>query len=289
MHTPCPVTGQPSTSAEVISAGTYRVAYIPESDCWTTLDQPDAVALESAYQDFDAGQIARANFDAYREQSVKILSAELVQAGLNAADLTGKDFLDYGCGGGHFVAAAGDLGLRATGLELDGESVRLARQRGLDVHSGTLPDDSSPVRGRQFDVVKIMHVLEHVPSPASLVASFHELLKPGGVLIISVPDQESVPSRIKIALRAFGIKRSDYGFVQPPIHLHGFTERSFERLAAHFGFSILSIRRTSPLDNQHFPTVPAYWQGLGAQRAVYTLGKWLGSGGHLTVILKKPA
>jgi SAM-dependent methyltransferase len=248
---------------------------------------PTEVLLET-YQSFDAGEIVRGNFDAYSTQAVSVLRNELAECGLGSPTGIQKlSFFDYGCGGGHFLSAARTLGFEVIGMEQDAVSVEFARAIGLDVRLGSLPADLSALDAKKFDVIKSMHVLEHVPEPLSTLRALQSLMKPGGVMILSVPDQASFPSLVKKALRIFGAKRADWGFVQPPIHLHGYCYRTLQRVGTVLGLDVLSIRKTSPLDATVFPTTPDYWKGLQIHRLVYGAGRIAGSGGHLTAMYRR--
>jgi 2-polyprenyl-3-methyl-5-hydroxy-6-metoxy-1,4-benzoquinol methylase len=244
---------------------------------------PSEASLAAAYVNFDAGELARRFFPEYQLLAGQILKAELARS-YRTAD-SNRSFLDYGCGGGHFLAAAGNMGYRATGMELDTVSVEEARTRGLDVVQGVLPHDRAALGTRQFDVVKCMHVIEHVPAPHQLLMAFRELITNTGVLLLGVPNQGAFPSRLKIALRLAGIKRSEYGFVQPPIHLHGFTPATLVKAAEKAGFAVLWMEEISPLDPAHFPATSEYWSSIPLQRVVYEVGRFFGSPGYLSAAL----
>jgi len=254
----------------------------------SVLNLPSPEVLKEAYQSFDAGEIVRGNFAAYSMQAVGVLRNELAEYGLSPMSKLDKPaFFDYGCGGGHFLWAARALGFEVTGMELDAISVEFGRARGLDVRLASLPADLGELNTRKFDVIKSMHVLEHVPEPLNTLRALRGLMKPGGIMILSVPDQASFPSLVKKTMRVFGVKRADWGFVQPPIHLHGYCYRTLQAVAQVLELNLISIRKTSPLDGTVFPTTPNYWNGLQIHRIVYGAGRFFGSGGHLTAIYRQ--
>ncbi len=97
--------------------------------------------------------------------------------------------LDVGTGQGDFGAAAKEL-FRFEGTEVSSEGARLARERhGLTVHEGDLLGLDLP-RGR-YDAITMWHVLEHVAEPRATVARCFDLLKPGGVLAVAVPNTDT--------------------------------------------------------------------------------------------------
>lgn len=113
--------------------------------------------------------------------------------------------LDAGCGDGQwleFLQSAGYNG--CTGVEVSRRRLAHARQRGLTVYP-TLTEALS--RDSAFDVIFLWQVAEHIPQPFSLISELLDALAPGGVLIVSVPNQDSWQ------IRLFGERSSliDYG------------------------------------------------------------------------------
>lgn len=283
-----PVTGLADSISLSIKVGSYELCYFNNADCWSVLNLPDAAVLERAYNSFDAGVLSRQCFAAYVFQAKLILENELSLLGYEKDGYKGLRFLDYGCGGGHFVKAAQELGLEAMGMELDEVSVEWANIRGLSVVYGTLPDNENLLGSEKFDIIMMMHVLEHVPKPINVLRLLVDRLNPGGSLLIGVPDQKSFPSRLKVFLRLFGVRRNEYGFVQPPIHLHGFSMAGLLKLAAALGLEVVRKAKISPLDRRSFPSTDEYWRGINIQKLVYRIGSKMGSPGYLSVCMKKP-
>ena len=104
-----------------------------------------------------------------------------------------SSWLDVGCGHGHMLAHARRRipGVRLAGLD-QGDVVETALARGWadEAHRGFFPAHASSLRGR-YDVVSMSHYLEHTPAPETEIAAAHTVLKPGGHLLIEVPDPDS--------------------------------------------------------------------------------------------------
>ncbi len=98
--------------------------------------------------------------------------------------------LDVGCGAGAFLERMRAFGWAVTGLEFAADVARRVEQRtGISVHTGTLPHpDLEP---ESFDAVTMWQVLEHVQNPRQTVEAATKLLRPGGLLVIEVPNIES--------------------------------------------------------------------------------------------------
>lgn len=95
--------------------------------------------------------------------------------------------LEVGCGAGALLRDLADRGYTGMGVELSAKARRLARQvvggdRKFSIEP-SVPD--GPVRS--FDLLLAFEVLEHIEDDAGALASWLELLKPGGQVLISVP------------------------------------------------------------------------------------------------------
>jgi SAM-dependent methyltransferase len=103
--------------------------------------------------------------------------------------------LDVGCATGNFLDAMRAAGWRAQGVEPSVEAAAYARERlGLDVLTGRLEDAALP--SGAFDVVTLWDVLEHVHEPRATLAEAARLLRPGGALILGLPNPDSLEARL---------------------------------------------------------------------------------------------
>ena len=95
--------------------------------------------------------------------------------------------LEVGSGSGDFIAQALEKGVEIEGIELSEAAVKAAAQRDLPVRTIDLSDLAAVSPGK-YDAVCAFQVLEHVPNPRKFLESCTELLRVGGVLLLSVPD-----------------------------------------------------------------------------------------------------
>lgn len=101
------------------------------------------------------------------------------------ADISGRRVADVGCGGGILAESLARKGGHVTGIDVAPKVLATARlhlhESGLDIdyRQVTVEEFAQETPG-SFDVVTCMEMLEHVPEPLSVVASIHDLLKPGG-------------------------------------------------------------------------------------------------------------
>jgi SAM-dependent methyltransferase len=93
--------------------------------------------------------------------------------------------LDVGCGTGTMLGYLSRYG-QAQGIDADEEAVRFCRERGVSnvqqVTASILPFEDST-----FDLVTMLDVLEHIDDDAGTLRELHRVLRPGGMLLISVP------------------------------------------------------------------------------------------------------
>jgi 2-polyprenyl-3-methyl-5-hydroxy-6-metoxy-1,4-benzoquinol methylase len=97
--------------------------------------------------------------------------------------------LDVGCAAGFSLLAARQLGWEAQGIEFSDFCYNYALSRGLKVHHGMLAD--YPCKEEHFDAITMWDYLEHSPDPLADLKICSTLLKPGGVILLSVPNIDS--------------------------------------------------------------------------------------------------
>lgn len=135
--------------------------------------------------------------------------------------------LDIGCGAGYFVEEAQRIGWAAEGVDL-GEWVRFAAaQRGLlGIRVGTV--DQLDIPDGSYDVVCASEVLEHLATPRSELARWRRLVRPGGLLYLTVPNYDVLSIRLG---------RDDFVSNKPPQHLNYFRPRVLRRLLLETGWA----------------------------------------------------
>jgi methionine biosynthesis protein MetW len=179
--------------------------------------------------------------------------------------------LDVGCGTGSVTLIANrDKRNSVTGVEPDVARVEAARSRGIDVHN-TFFDDAFLEQQGTFDVVMLADVLEHIAAPADVLRTIRGALKPGGWLLISVPNVAHWSVRLNLLAGRF-----DYESVgiMDSTHLRWFTLKTFVGLLKENGFEPVEIRQTAgttlpPYERGFFRLIPRRLKA----RAIRTLTK----------------
>ena len=137
--------------------------------------------------------------------------------------------LEIGAGSGLLVAEAGRLGLDAVGVEPSKSLVTAARRiNGVELFQGTFPHPR--LEGRQFDLLYMVDVIEHVDDPVKLLADCAAALAPDGVLMVVTPDVSS------LAARLFGHRWWHFRLA----HVGYFNRRSMSEASRRAGLTIQS-------------------------------------------------
>jgi 2-polyprenyl-3-methyl-5-hydroxy-6-metoxy-1,4-benzoquinol methylase len=102
--------------------------------------------------------------------------------------------LDVGAATGTFLEVARESFADASGIEPDPITSAQARAAGHAVATGTLDDLTRPYGG--IDAITMLHVIEHLDSPHRTLQRVHDLLRPGGVVMIETPTIDCVWFRI---------------------------------------------------------------------------------------------
>lgn len=127
--------------------------------------------------------------------------------------------LDFGCGDGAFLAEARTRGFDAIGVELDA-SAREAAQRKSGCPVLSLQEVTA--MGRQFDIIHLGDVLEHLPAPAETLRGLEPMLSDNGVFFVEGPLEENA-SLVRLCNRAFTALKRAIGRPLladlPPLHL----------------------------------------------------------------------
>ena len=152
-----------------------------------------------------------------------------------------RTLLDIGAGPGYFCRIAQDEGWEARAVESSPPAVA-AGQREYSVKYLALDQ----VEEASVDVVTCFHVLEHIENPTAFLADLRSKMKPGGVLVVHVPNNEPLTFALRNALRALrGDRRVRLSHCYYPEHLTGFSPRSLRKVAARHGFAPLRVRTVS--------------------------------------------
>jgi 2-polyprenyl-3-methyl-5-hydroxy-6-metoxy-1,4-benzoquinol methylase len=193
-----------------------------------------------------------------------------------------RRFVDVGCGRGEVVWAAARRGWEAEGLDISPAFVARARELGVTASVGTLAERSFVDAG--LDAVTLIEVIEHLYDPGATVRELARVIRPGGVLFVSTPNEESIYQTLGNAYcRLRGL---DWVVNLSPTwdlyHVQGFSPRSLRSLLTAHGFSIEELA-TYPGSYLPLPQRHGLWGWVerAGVTAAFELGRLLGRGPFL--------
>jgi SAM-dependent methyltransferase len=144
----------------------------------------------------------------------------------------GLEVLDVGCGKGSFLFHLRQrFGCRVTGMDFDDASLRYCREV-LHISALRAGADSGLPPDEKYDLITMWHYLEHEFDPLSVLVRANGSLKAGHLLIVEVPNAESLENRI--------FKKRSYLY-DVPRHLYGFSPATMSTLIGRAGFGVEQI------------------------------------------------
>jgi SAM-dependent methyltransferase len=138
---------------------------------------------------------------------------------------------DIGCGNGSKLEMLKNAGFQIAGVEPDPNARAIAMKVG-EVFDGTAERLPPQVKERNFDVVIVSHVLEHCIDPKMAIKNIRSIIKPGGCVVIEVPNNASV---------GFAKFQANWPWSDIPRHINFFTERSLKILLHSQTFGNFSV------------------------------------------------
>jgi SAM-dependent methyltransferase len=200
--------------------------------------QPGPDALGRAY--YHDGEFADALWGDLRETTLANARRKVDLLRDAGRDVAGLRLLDVGASSGAWleVAAEGGAGA-AVGVELGARTAARARDRGLDVRTGTLEQALAGLGDDRFDLITFWDVLEHLPDPRRELRLARGLLAPGGRVAATFPNVEGLyPS---VTYRLLARRTGVWEYPELPVHLYDFAPRTARRLFAGAGYRVERI------------------------------------------------
>jgi SAM-dependent methyltransferase len=199
------------------------------TDCGTAAVAPGQRDLEGPGLYTDGSYRERGRLEPLLEPLRRLIDRDRLRAiGCLPAH---ADVLEIGAGDGRLLAALAERGHRVAGIEPSAPYAASARARGLDVAAVPIEAADEPSASR--DAVLLWHVLEHLDDPAGALQRARAWLRPGGTLVVAVPNRASWQASLG----------GDRWFHQDvPRHLTHFTPRGLAALLERCGFRATRTR-----------------------------------------------
>ncbi|WGV29000.1 class I SAM-dependent methyltransferase [Halotia branconii] len=204
----------------------------------------------------DTKQIVQADVENRAQQSLGASSEPVYQmvSRTLAQQYSGNGVLvDVGCGSGKLWSFVGDRfnhyigvdAVRYADLPADTEFIPF----NLDVGKAPLPDGCA-------DVVCAVEIIEHLENPRAFVRELVRLTKPGGLVIVTTPNQLSLLSKLTLILKnQFNAFQEAPGLY--PAHITALLEIDFYRIYTECNLTDLQIQYSNygriPFTSWHWP------------------------------------
>jgi len=197
---------------------------------------PDRREISSFYPKQYYGEV-QAKFEPVVEFLVRWVASRHVRSLIRGLR-PGARVLDMGCGRGVLLSGLLAAGCETHGVEISRDAVAGIDPRARIRIASRLAEAGYP--DRHFDLVVLWHVLEHLPDPVETLREARRILKPGGRLVIAVPNYSSLQSQV------FGER---WFHLDLPRHLFHFPCAALKRLLHRQGFSCRSWHHFSLRQN----------------------------------------
>jgi len=152
-----------------------------------------------------------------------VLLGDARSAFLRKAIGTGKKVLDIGCRDGSLTKLYME-GNTVTGLDIDSAALARAAELGIETRQVDLNGDWNTAPA-SYDVVVAAKVLEHLYYPEVVLEKIGAVLKPGGMLVGTVPNPYSLMNRFR-----YLIKQKRHTSLADPTHINHFSVQELQTL-----------------------------------------------------------
>ncbi len=188
---------------------------------------------------------------------------------------------EIGCAYGFFLDEARGRGWSVSGVEPSPSAASHAKDvLRLDVHAG--PVESAPFSPASFDAVVMWDVIEHLSAPLRTLRTAEALLRPGGLLALSIGDVASLSARLQ---------GRHWSLYTPPWHLFFFSSRTLSKAIEAVGLELLSLDGdgiVGPDPMAPRQRLPGWASQLLAGRSATAIGRALGFGMIKYLFARKP-
>ena len=186
-----------------------------------------------------------------------------------------ENILDIGCGPGVFFDPYNSLSINWQGLEVSPFWIKFGKKNKIPI----INDKIENIK-RTFDVITAHQVLEHVKEPNEFINNVKNILNPGGIIHFELPNNKSFSSQFR---KLSPYLSKDYGFIQPPMHMRAYSERTIDFLFKKHELQIEKIFTCSNNDST-WGQVRSYRL---LQKAFYSATGFINKGSLLIGIAKK--
>ena len=143
------------------------------------------------------------------------------------------EVIEIGCGPGLFLDFLQKNDIKCVGVELNEDAIEYGRGVGclVEIITSDLTLQDNPLFGKTFDLAIMFATIEHVEHPKDFLHLVSSYLKPGGHLILDTGIRSNVGEILENGITEW---------LEPPYHLHVFSDKSMKKLLGDCGFQIIN-------------------------------------------------
>lgn len=179
-----------------------------------------------------------------------------------ASLITRGRILDIGCGQGEMLSFLKKRQWQVVGTEISAEVSRYGENLNLEV----IPKDLVKIKfpNNHFDVITSYNSLEHLPNPKEVLKECNRILKPGGWLIMVLPNFESIQAKVF---------KNNWFHLDVPRHYYHFSPLTLKKMLQLSGFEIKKVKHFS-LEYNPYGVLQSLLNKIGLiQNALYDILK----------------
>lgn len=181
--------------------------------------------------------------------------SSVAQLAIGHNQIANPRIFDIGCGQGHLLSLLQQKFPAATLMGCDYSDFSPGQQRPYQFFTHDCNRDFPENLG-QFDVVVCSEVIEHLENGRHFWRQIARILKPGGVVIVSTPNIESITSILSFALRGY---HSAFGGKAYPAHITAVSSMDMHHMIAEAGLQLKELRY---IPNGRMPGLNIKWRSL---------------------------
>ena len=242
-HADCALCGDPhwlTVTRQHVFGEDFRVVRCSGCGLIRTNPRPDAEWKERFYDPQYNGYLeSQSRHFLYAPEPSRVRGYHRLLAFLQPRTPPRASLLDVGCAAGLFVREAVDRGFDATGCDYSEAAIAYGKEHfGVKIIRSIAELIDAP--DNQYDVVTILHVIEHLPDPLKVLRELRRVLKPGGLLLLETVNYRAhyeIEKHLKFLIPIYGFLTHRKGLPWVPFdHLYHWSPQSLERAMEMAGF-----------------------------------------------------
>jgi 2-polyprenyl-3-methyl-5-hydroxy-6-metoxy-1,4-benzoquinol methylase len=214
----------------IVSGESYEVMFNPAYEMLVTSPVPENLKEYYKSEDYISHTDSRKSLIDIVYQFVKRSTLRRKLALINSFNTTTKTILDVGAGTGDFLKICVANNWNISGVEPNSDARKISKTKGV-----LLQKELDQLGDKQYDVITLWHVLEHVENLSSYIFKLKQLLSDNGRLLIAVPNYKSYDAKYY---------KEFWAAYDVPRHLWHFSQQSIQKI---FSFEKMSVEKIIPM------------------------------------------